>query len=97
MTQAEGEFDPRPSHEGFVADKLAMGEMLLRTLRSSSVSVTPSLSSHLTPTMRLHKLSNRQHFSLSPRLSGLFGWRQKLISQYEAGLCKPLLRYIASV
>jgi hypothetical protein len=96
MTQAEGEFDPRPSHEGFMADKLAMGGMLLRTLRSSSVSVIPSLSLHLTPTVRLHNLSNR-HFSLSPRLSGLFGWRQKLISQYKAGLCKPLLRYIASV
>jgi len=89
MTQAEGESDPRPVHEGFVEGKLALGEVFL--------CVITSLRSHRSPTTKLHILSIRQHFSLSPRLSGLFGGRRKLVPQYKSGLCKPLLRYIASV
>jgi hypothetical protein len=29
MTQAEGEFDPRSVHEGFMQDELALGEVFL--------------------------------------------------------------------
>jgi len=40
MTQAEGEFDPRPVHEGFVEDKLALGEVFL-CQRHSISTLTP--------------------------------------------------------
>jgi hypothetical protein len=47
MTQADAAFDPRPVHVGFVLAKVALGEVFLRVLRSSSVSVSPSLCSYI--------------------------------------------------
>jgi len=39
MIQAEGESDPRPVHEGFVEDKLALGEVFLCQCHSTSMLV----------------------------------------------------------